>query len=261
MPTGALTEYLDVAQVVLYAFWIFFALLILYIRQEDKREGYPLETERRGGRVIVQGFPPIPKPKTFHLPHGGITLAPRPEAFDTDLPARRDWSGPGSPLVPTGNPLVDAIGPASACARADEPLKTWWDRPQTFPLRSDNSFTISDHDMDPRGFAVVSADGQPVGTVSDLWGDYVQRFVRYVEVQMDWPEGAPGRQLVMPIFYIRFDTDRRRAVIDALSAAQLAEAPRLKEPDVITALEEERINAYFAGGLLYATPQRQEPLL
>ncbi|HKK51252.1 MAG TPA: photosynthetic reaction center subunit H, partial [Myxococcota bacterium] len=32
MPTGALTGYIDVAQVVLYVFWIFFAGLIFYLR-------------------------------------------------------------------------------------------------------------------------------------------------------------------------------------------------------------------------------------
>ena len=32
----------------LYAFWIFFAGLIFYLRKEDKREGYPLITERPG---------------------------------------------------------------------------------------------------------------------------------------------------------------------------------------------------------------------
>ena len=52
METGAITSYIDVAQVALYAFWAFFALLILYLRREDKREGYPLEsgrTTRSGG--------------------------------------------------------------------------------------------------------------------------------------------------------------------------------------------------------------------
>ena len=48
MPTGAITQYIDVAQVTLYAFWIFFALLIFYLRREDKREGYPLESDRSG---------------------------------------------------------------------------------------------------------------------------------------------------------------------------------------------------------------------
>ncbi len=33
---GAITSYIDVAQVVLYAFWIFFAGLIFYLRREDR---------------------------------------------------------------------------------------------------------------------------------------------------------------------------------------------------------------------------------
>ena len=46
MQAGAITGYIDVAQIALYAFWIFFAGLIFYLRKEDKREGYPLITER-----------------------------------------------------------------------------------------------------------------------------------------------------------------------------------------------------------------------
>ena len=64
MQTGAITGYIDVAQVVLYAFWVFFAGLIFYLRREDKREGYPLESDRPG-RLAVEGFPAMPSPKTF----------------------------------------------------------------------------------------------------------------------------------------------------------------------------------------------------
>ena len=59
MESGAITSYIDVAQVTLYAFWAFFAGLILYLRREDKREGYPLESER-SSRVRVEGFPAMP---------------------------------------------------------------------------------------------------------------------------------------------------------------------------------------------------------
>ena len=62
MATGAITGYIDVAQVVLYAFWIFFAGLIFYLRREDKREGYPLVSDR-SDRVEVQGFPPHAQPE------------------------------------------------------------------------------------------------------------------------------------------------------------------------------------------------------
>jgi photosynthetic reaction center H subunit len=52
---------LDLAQLVLYAFWAFFFGLVFYLRREDKREGYPLLGDRPGERV--EGFPAVPPPK------------------------------------------------------------------------------------------------------------------------------------------------------------------------------------------------------
>ena len=52
------TTRMDLAQVALYAFWIFFACLIFYLRREDKREGYPLLYED-SNRTSV-GFPAFP---------------------------------------------------------------------------------------------------------------------------------------------------------------------------------------------------------
>lgn len=61
-------ESIDGAQIALYAFWLFFAGLIIYIRREDKREGYPLESPQ-GPR---EGWPKPPEKKTYiHRPHGG----------------------------------------------------------------------------------------------------------------------------------------------------------------------------------------------
>lgn len=56
-----ITSYIDFAQLSLYAFWLFFAGLVLYLRREDKREGYPLDSDRKG--VVVQGFPAMPAPR------------------------------------------------------------------------------------------------------------------------------------------------------------------------------------------------------
>jgi photosynthetic reaction center H subunit len=61
---------LDLAQLALYAFWLFFAGLVYYLRREDKREGYPLATESGGE---LHGFPHTPPTKTF---------AHRPEEHD-----------------------------------------------------------------------------------------------------------------------------------------------------------------------------------
>jgi photosynthetic reaction center H subunit len=37
--------------------------------------------------------------------------------------------------------------------------------------------------------------------------------------------------------------------------------PGLRNPDVVTRLEEDKICAFYAGGHLYATPERAEPLV
>jgi photosynthetic reaction center H subunit len=54
---------IDLAQIAIWLFWVFFAGLIWYLHREDKREGYPLMTDRNG--VTVEGFPAVPEPKHF----------------------------------------------------------------------------------------------------------------------------------------------------------------------------------------------------
>ncbi len=39
METMAITQYVDVAQLVLYLFWIFFFGLVYYLLQENHRDG------------------------------------------------------------------------------------------------------------------------------------------------------------------------------------------------------------------------------
>ena len=48
MGTGAITGYIDVAQVALYAFWIFFFLLVFHLHREGKREGWPSNLTGKG---------------------------------------------------------------------------------------------------------------------------------------------------------------------------------------------------------------------
>ena len=52
----------DLAQVALYSFWIFFAGLVFYLQRENMREGYP--TEDDDGNPTNQGLFPMPEPKT-----------------------------------------------------------------------------------------------------------------------------------------------------------------------------------------------------
>src|SRR3954471_15011990 len=123
MPTGAITGYIDVAQLTLYAFWVFFAGLIYYLHRENKREGYPLESER-SPHVKVQGFPAMPEPKTYRLADGRVVTAPNPKREAAPQHAVPHGAHLGAALQPTGNPMLDNVGPGSYAMRADLPDRT-----------------------------------------------------------------------------------------------------------------------------------------
>jgi photosynthetic reaction center H subunit len=248
---------MDVAQAVLYAFWLFFFGLIYYLRREDKREGYPLQSER-SGRVTVQGFPPMPAPKTFRLPHGGTVSAPRAEAPAGAGNATPSGPWPGAPLVPDGDPMADGVGPAAYAQRADTPDLTFEGANRLAPLRLDADHVLADDDPDPRGMPVLGADRVAAGIVSDIWIDRSEMVIRYLEVEVPAPPG-PSRLVLLPMPLARIGRD---AVIAAsVLARHFATAPTLASPDAVTLREEDRISAYFASGHLYATPGRSEPLL
>jgi photosynthetic reaction center H subunit len=236
MQTGAITGYVDVAQLVLYAFWIFFAGLIWYLHAEDKREG----------------FPPIPKPKTYRLADGRTITAPdyRPTAH----PPLHEGAYRGMPLEPAGDPMTAGVGPGSWTDRPDVPDRAVDGGPRLLPLRTTPEASVSMHDTDPRGLAVYGADGRTGGTVTDLWWDRADLLFRYLEVTV--PGGA---RVLLPVNFSRIGRDGVR--VQAILGAHFAGVPALKSPDVVTMLEEEKIVAYFGAGLLYAEPSRQEPLL
>ena len=259
MQTGALTQYVDVAQVTLYVFWFFFAGLIVYLHRENKREGYPLVSERGNARVKIQGFPAVPRRKTFYLPHGHKMTVPR-EEVEPAIAASPIGLWPGAPLEPTGNPLVDAVGPASYSMRANEPDLGYDDGlPKLMPLRVATDWWVAEEDPDPRGFSVVAADGKVAGTVTDVWIDRAETMLRYVEVAV--PTASGTRLVLVPAMLARFDGERREVKVVSVMAHHFADAPTLANPDVVTLREEDRVSAYFGGGHLYAHPDRLGPIL
>ena len=255
MQTGAITSYIDVAQLVLYAFWIFFAGLIVYLHRENKREGYPLFSSRRNDKVKVQGFPAVPEPKTYKLAHGEGEVQ-KPAATDPQIPfaAVQTKGGFGSPYVPTGDPMVDAVGPAAYALRAEVPDLTYEGTPKLVPLRVATDHALEARDPDPRGKPVWGADGKVGGTVRDLWVDRSEALIRYLEVEV---EG--GRRVLLPLNLTRIGFDGVR--VKSVLAHHFAKAPGLRNPDLVTRREEDRVSAYFASGHLYATPERSEPLI
>lgn len=258
MQTGAITHNIDVAQLVLYAFWFFFIGLVIYLRREDKREGYPLESDRtnRTNRVVVQGFPGMPAPKTFKLPHGGTVQAPSGKTNENPILAKPIGPWPGAPLEPTGDPMRDAVGPASYARRSNTPDLTIDGANRIVPMRVATDFTIASCDPDPRGMSVIGGDGVAGGKVKDVWVDRSEPQVRYLEV-----ETAAGGRALLPIAFAKVNAQAGRVEVNSIFGAHFAGVPQLASPDQVTLLEEDRISAYYAGGTLYASADRLGPLL
>jgi len=254
MQTGAITGYIDVAQLVLYAFWVFFAGLIYYLHRENKREGYPLESDRSGA-ITVQGWPSVPDAKTYRLANGDTVDAPNQK--QANQPPVHEGAYRGSPLQPsaTGSDLLLAgVGPGSWNDRADVADVTYEGLTKIVPLRVASGFGVASQDVDPRGLPVLGDDGVEGGRVVDLWVDRSEMLFRYLELEV-----TGGSRVLLPMNFAR--VDQRRIRVKSILGHQFARVPATRSPEQVTLLEEEKIMAYYGAGTLYATPARQEPLL
>ena len=259
--SSALTENIDVAQVVLYLFWAFFFGLVYWLRKEDRREGYPLESDAPR-RVGPENQILIPAPKTFLLPHGGEVRVPNFERDGRAILAERTAESKGSTLVPTGDPMLSGVGPASFAMRQKTPELTREGHDLIVPMRVEKGFSVS-AGPDPRGWEVIATDGKVAGTVKELWVDRADVMVRYLEVALagEREEGAPASTRLLPITMLRIMGDPKKVKVEAVRAEHFASVPTLSEPDRVTVQEEEEICAFYAGGRLYADAKRAEPLV
>jgi photosynthetic reaction center H subunit len=229
--------------------------LVFYLRMEDKREGYPLLTEAPG--ITKEGFPPVPAPKTFLQRDGSSSTAPRLDRPEPDYKATPLGVWTGLPSDPIGNPLLSASGPASYAIRADKPELTWHsDQTRLAPMRVATDHVFDDESPNPIGFEVVGFDGIVGGTVSDAWIDREESLIRYLEVKI-----PAGTSVLVPMPLVRVQESTGRVLLASVTGKQVGEAPTIASPDQVTWLEEDKIQAYFASGQLFATPNRRESLI
>ena len=247
--------HLDVAQIVLYSFWIFFACLLWYLRQEDRREGYPLESEA-DGVVRERCFLFIPTPKTFRLENGASIKAPTFEPDARPLNAAKVEPWPGAPIEPTGDPLLAGVGPGSWNVRPDFAYQTFDGHDVVAPLRVATNYAVAPEGGNPLGFTVIGADRKVAGVIKDIWVDRAESMLRYYEIALE-----SGKSVLAPVYFTDVSFKARTVKVDAILASQFSQVPALKDPDRITMQEEEKVAAYYGGGKLYATPARAEPLV
>jgi photosynthetic reaction center H subunit len=256
MEVGAITDHIDVAQLALYAFWVFFLGLILYLRREDRREGYPLVSETTG-KPEDDAFLWMAQPKTFKLADGRVISKPDYKGDERAISATPHEAWQGSPLVPTGDPMAAAVGPGAYAERADIADVTYEGHPRIVPLRAAPNFHLESRDPDPRGMNVYGADRVLAGTVTDVWVDRSEATLRYFEVQLS----GGGRRVLVPANVADFEGSPRHVMVDHILAQHFTQVPGLRNPDTVTLLEEDKIMAFYGAGTLYATPARQEPLI
>ncbi len=250
MLPGAITSQIDAVQILVALFFLFFLGLMYYLRREDKREGYPLwDVSPRD--VPIEGFPPVPPTKVYILMEGGTTTMPHrfePSASRA-MPAEPYF---GAPLIPIGDAMLAEVGPGAYPMRKAVPLLSEG-HPQVQPMRVAPGWDVMKGDADPRGMRVLDAGKQPVGTVVDLWVDRGVKILRYLEVELDdaGADSGAGAHVMVPIFRTDIAEKRRVVKVRKMLAGHIRLAPRLSNPDQITAREEDQVNAYFSAAYMY----------
>ncbi|MEL6169378.1 MAG: photosynthetic reaction center subunit H [Pseudomonadota bacterium] len=238
----------DLASVAIWGFWLFFAGLVYYLQTENMREGYPLEDED-GNPAANQGPFALPSDKTFHLRDGrGELTVPSGARGDRDsLALARTAASEGFPHAPTGDPLADGVGPAAWAPRKDEPELDAHGHAKIQPMSDQEGFFVS-AGRDPRGLPVLSKDDQVIGHVSEMWIDPSEHEVRYLQYDLESEWGSGSR--LVPLTFAKIKD--KWVDVWTLNAKDFNGAPQLKGRDTITKLEEEKVAAYYGGGILYS---------
>jgi len=242
---------IDLALISIWLFWGFFAALVYYLQTENMREGFPLETED-GLPSPNQGLFPVPSPKTFLLPNGRGTVQSPPVDGGERRPIAmaRTAVSEGFPHVPTGDAMLDGVGPASWAARRDVPELDGHGHNKIVPMAVSGTFAVS-AGRDPRGLPVQGNDLKLVGKITDLWVDVPEQLVRYLELTLD-----SGEKRLVPMPMARIHADKVR--VFSLSSDMFAKVPATKSATEVTLLEEDKITGFYGGGAMYTADRKKK---
>ncbi|MEM9233976.1 MAG: photosynthetic reaction center subunit H [Pseudomonadota bacterium] len=253
---GQFVSGIDLVDICIWAFTLFFIGLVIYLQRESNREGYPIERDV-DGKSEGQGVFWFPTKKTFRLPHNQDDVTLPPGRADTrSLALKRMAVWPGAPHEPTGDPMKDGVGPASWAERQDVADITDDGRPRIVPFRAGGGYEVASQDPDPRGMTVYGADGKVGGIVKDLWIDQAEAIIRYIEIDVGTVD-AP-KSVLLPMPFALVSKKKNRIDVNAIMGHHFADVPQTQNPDTVTRLEEDKISGYYGGGKLYAHPSRTE---
>jgi photosynthetic reaction center H subunit len=111
--------------------------------------------------------------------------------------------------------------------------------PRLAALADAPKLCIGRDEPDPRGWAVITRDGQRAGIVAELIVDPQALKVRYLECRFE-----DRHSVLIPIVFVRLDAAARLVILDVLGATELrALAARTRLPT--SAEEEAELHAAF----------------
>ena len=105
-----------------------------------------------------------------------------------------------------------------------------------YPLDELDDLKVADDDIDPRGWAVYSQDGQQLGEVKDLLVDVAAMKVRYLDVELGRDVAGPDRDdrhVLFPVGTARLDDSDDRVFVNA-AAASVAALPAYRRGGPVT---------------------------
>ena len=138
----------------------------------------------------MHGFPRMPDPKTYLLRDGHTATLPNHKNDRRDVARGAVAPWPGAPMGPTGNPMLDGVGPGSYADREDVPELNIDNVPCIVPMRLAEGTYLEARDPDPRGMKVMGADSEAGGVVTEVWVDRAEALIRYLEVEVTTSAGA-----------------------------------------------------------------------
>ncbi|MGH8434985.1 MAG: PRC-barrel domain-containing protein [Pseudomonas sp.] len=118
-------------------------------------------------------------------------------------------------------------------------------------LRDLKDIEVADHEPDPRGWQVVSADGRNVGRVDDLIVDTTEMRVRYLDCDLDETalnlKGSDReRHILIPIESVSMSRADRQVAIQGVNANDVVDLPAFTRGALTGALAS-TVKAAFGG--------------
>jgi hypothetical protein len=92
-------------------------------------------------------------------------------------------------------------------------------------------YEVEPHQVDPRGWNIVGPGGRDIGEVKDVLVDTETMTARYLDVELDTSAFDLGDDphVIVPIQHAHREGDRKKLIVDNLSAARVAELYEARE--------------------------------